>query len=348
MNSFTFNLDNGFLEGIVRGFKAGILKGPDYINLTQCENLDDLKQHLQSTDYGDFLNNEQGPLTVLAIDSKLTEKLVIEFNYLRNNSLQPLSQFLEYITYGYMIDNIILLISGTLRGRSIKELLPKCNPLGHFEQMEALGIASTSEELYDAILVDTPLANYFGEWLSHKDLDELNIEIIRNTLYKAYIDDFYNFCKGLGSATEEIMCEILGFEADRRAFIITINSFETDLSTDDRNKLYSKCGKLYPDGLEALSKAEDIEQVKEVAQKYAEYNFIFKDYGSVGDGKSIEDRFFEKEIELMKKAFMNQFHYGVFYAYFKMKEQESRNIIWIAECIVHSNRSKMENYIPIY
>lgn len=40
MNSFTFNLDNGFLEGIVRGFKAGILKGPDYINLTQCENLD--------------------------------------------------------------------------------------------------------------------------------------------------------------------------------------------------------------------------------------------------------------------------------------------------------------------
>lgn len=60
--------------------------------------ISDLKQHLQSTDYGDFLNNEQGPLTVLAIDSKLTEKLVIEFNYLRNNSLQPLSQFLEYIT----------------------------------------------------------------------------------------------------------------------------------------------------------------------------------------------------------------------------------------------------------
>ena len=59
-----------------------------------------------------------------------------------------------------MIDNIILLISGTLRGRSIKELLPKCNPLGNFEQMEALGIASTSEELYDAILVDTPLGAF--------------------------------------------------------------------------------------------------------------------------------------------------------------------------------------------
>ena len=27
-------------------------------------------------------------------------------------------------------------------------------------------------------------AHYFGECLSHKDLDELNIEIIRNTLYK--------------------------------------------------------------------------------------------------------------------------------------------------------------------
>ena len=45
--------------------------------------------------------------------------------------------------------------------------------------------------------------------ISEQDLDELNVEIIRNTLYKSYIEDFYNFCKKLGGKTAEVMCEIL-------------------------------------------------------------------------------------------------------------------------------------------
>jgi len=147
-----------------------------------------------------------------------------------------------------MIDNIILLITGTLHQRSITELLPKCHPLGSFEQMEAINIASTSAELYNAVLVDTPLAQYFLDCISEHDLDEMNIEIIRNTLYKAYLEDFYEFCMTLGDSTAEIMSEILAFEADRRAFIITINSFGTELSKEDRFKLFPRCGKLYPDG----------------------------------------------------------------------------------------------------
>uniref|UniRef100_A0A3B3CE96 Uncharacterized protein n=1 Tax=Oryzias melastigma TaxID=30732 RepID=A0A3B3CE96_ORYME len=38
-----FNVDNGYLEGLVRGFKAGILSQADYLNLVQCETLEDLK-----------------------------------------------------------------------------------------------------------------------------------------------------------------------------------------------------------------------------------------------------------------------------------------------------------------
>ena len=59
--------------------------------------------------------------------------------------------------YSYMIDNIILLITGTLHQRPINELISKCHPLGSFEQMEAIHIASTPAELYNAVLVDTPL-----------------------------------------------------------------------------------------------------------------------------------------------------------------------------------------------
>ena len=37
---------------------TGILSQNDYLNLVQCETLEDLKLHLQSTDYGNFLANE--------------------------------------------------------------------------------------------------------------------------------------------------------------------------------------------------------------------------------------------------------------------------------------------------
>ncbi len=62
---------------------------------------------------------------------------------------------------------------------------------------------------------------------------------------------------------------IFQFEADRRAFIITINSFGTELTKDDRAKLYPRCGRLHPDGLAALARADDYDQVRAVAEYYA-------------------------------------------------------------------------------
>ena len=51
--------------------------------------------------------------------------------------------------------------------------------------------------------------------------------------------------------------------------MITINSFGVELTKDERAKLYPRCGKLYPDGLSQLAKAEDYEQVRNIAENYA-------------------------------------------------------------------------------
>lgn len=81
-------------------------------------------------------------------------------------------------------------------------------------------------------MIDSPLASYFEKCLlSSHDLTELNVEIIRNTLYKAWIEDFTEYCEqSTGEAGWEVMKEILEFEADRRTINITINSFGTEVS----------------------------------------------------------------------------------------------------------------------
>jgi V-type H+-transporting ATPase subunit d len=150
-------------------------------------------------------------------------------------------------------------------------------------------------------------APYFKECLSAAELDELNIEIIRNTLYKAYLEDFLQFCSKLDSPTNSIMQEILAFEADRRSINITVNSFGSGLSKDDRSKLYPNMGRLYPDGIAALQRADDVEGVKLACDNVVEYRQFFEQStSSAGGQKSLEDHFFEREAQLNKLAFLQQ------------------------------------------
>ena len=48
----------------------------------------------------------------------------------------------------------------------MQELLDKCHPLGMFDSIATLAVASSMRELYRLVLVDTPLAPYFSESLS--------------------------------------------------------------------------------------------------------------------------------------------------------------------------------------
>jgi V-type H+-transporting ATPase subunit d len=113
------------------------------------------------------------------------------------------------------------------------------------------------------------LASYFADCISAEDLDDLNIEIIRNTLYKSYLEDFYRFCENnLNAESYGFMKELLYLEADQRAISITLNSLGTDLNKTERLSLYPRIGYLYPEEHRFLACIDEAEDIKPIIARY--------------------------------------------------------------------------------
>jgi len=364
----TYNIDHGFAEAVVRGFRSSFLLSDDYDNLTQCETLEDMKMNLAETDYDQFLAHEQ-VITPAKFTAACLKKLVDEFKFLQYSSYGELTTFLEYITYEYMIDNVMLLLKGTLSGRPAAELIKQCHPLGMFKE-STMRLIPTFEptakgcaDLYQTVLIDTPVGPYFSEYLTQSSerigsadevrniLEEVQIEIIRSSLMKIYLEDFYRVVLDIGGETANFMGHLLKQRADKMAISITVNSIGTSLNDVNmrrtRASLFPSFGYLYPAVTNRLLNVSDEGAIDRALEINPEYSKFWQRVVNSGE-KTLDDIFFERDTYELEYGFEGQMHMAVFYAYVKLKEHEIRNITWIAECILQNKREEIYNFIPIF
>lgn len=333
---------------------------------------------------------------------KLQNQYVKEFKYLRSVASADLAKFMDYITYGYMIDNVVILIAGAMRSFDAlgddldsEELLSRCHPLGMFDTLPALMVATSVDEIYNTVLCESPLAPYFRGCFSADDLDEVHIELIRNHLWKAYLEDFNSHCQvssSVNSESRDLMARILGFEADRRVINIAVNSCGSErLSKQERFKLFPRFGSLWSSGIsQKLANVDDLDQIRGILDPIPAFRGLLNDYLNGGgkasglsaaslekassttsyelpragvtgtsssnnqttanytEPRTLEEHFFEFEVKLCKEAFDFQCTFAIFYAWSRLKEQEIRNLVWIAECISQGQKQNAQNFLPIF
>jgi len=387
-----FNVQNGYTEAVVRGLRSGFLTQEDYRRVGACDTLEDVRSALEETDYGTFLQDEPSPILVSTIAKKCYEKLADEFMYVKAQSTEPLTTFMDFMQREKMIDNVCMIIQCSLNNKAPIEMAEKIHPMGVFESMkdvmkESFDVQGGFDEVYRIFLVDTPIGKYFEEYLKTKGsetdeplagletlpgksdvgriLNNQDLEIMKATLKKAWLEDFFDFVNQQGGTTQEVMGHILKMEADFRVLLVTFNSLNSALSSDqnreDRNALYPTFGYLYPEGTKELRKAWNETTVRTALEPYAKYLALYDQvkqfYDAEGEGgsgsktgfQSMEDLIYAENCNMYEMAFEQQYHFGVFYAWCKLQEQQVRNIRWIVNMIVLQTKDRIdETIVPIF
>lgn len=254
MEAAYVNMDDGYVEAMLRTLRKGILTDETYQQLKQVSTISEFKLVLEDSDYGSAIFENQAKdsqggsdFEVVKLRRAMKEKLASELLFMKSQAVYPLNEFIERMLHGYQIDNVVFMIEGLRSGRSKAELDATCDPLGWFKDLKNIQPIEGDDygSLYQNVLIDLPIGVYFRKFLNEitegnaasDEVEERNADFIQQAMRdynlqkiqlrvrKIWLNDLYDFCQTqLAETSAEVMSDFIAFEADCQLIQIISNS----------------------------------------------------------------------------------------------------------------------------
>ncbi|EPR79632.1 V-type ATPase subunit D [Spraguea lophii 42_110] len=201
--------------------------------------------------------------------------------------------------------------------------------IGYFQELETLKFSNNMEDVYKFCIEPTFLKNLFDKIQYVNDIKQNNLQIMEAEIRKIHTNNFYMKI----THNMDHMKNILKAEGTRYLVELVINSLSS-IKGEDRKKFLPQITKFTTGDINALSLASSLDDIK---------NIIRID----GNEDQILNKLLSKEIDEYLFSFNKFNDISTVYAYFKLKEREIQNILWILECIRHEKKEYAGNIVKV-
>ncbi|XP_029166594.1 V-type proton ATPase subunit d1-like [Nylanderia fulva] len=340
-NDYLTTLKYGHIIAKIHGKSQVLLKESDYLALQQCDALDEVILKLQSFPYSKYLSEDM-KFTKKEFTKRLTKSMIDEFTqlYLQNSKEdEELCDLLGYFINHYKIQNFIYLLASKQEDPDLGRSFENIEEIGRFNELNTLKFANDMVDVYKFCVESTFLKDYYHKIHIERDIHKNDFQILHSYLLKHHIDTFYEKCKR--SSTLGYMKTILEFEGDRRIIEIVLNTLNnSEIVNKKRAEMFPNTSSMDLGIRKKLSSCTSVDELRGVLSTHPFYRKMV----TVED-EEILNALVELEMRIYVTSFTVYNDLSCIYSYFKMKEQEVKNILWIIECILQERKEAMRSII---
>lgn len=304
----------------------------DFSTLLDSEGIEDICVKLQHH-YPEVV--EMKKFTRGELRRKLNETLLREIKQsLREPSA---AEQINFFVESYKIQNFFFLLSCKEYDAELEHSFEKIEALGYFNELDTLKFCASMEEVYLYCIKNTFLANYCSQSMFKKDFQENDFSAASTEVRKRHIERYARSARGQ-------FLKLLRLEGDKHNLDIVLSTLNSEISSQKKLCWMTFVTNFTHSEYRSLAETADIGELQSILGKTRTYRTFCDELKD----KDMSSVFLRREVDAYMSTFDTFNDITSLYAYLKLKEQEIKNILCVAECVIQGRRNILDELmVPV-